>query len=65
MSSNHASLRPLPLSLLLMRLGVLAVMLPWTLDKFVRPEHQAVSPPDAPLPVPKPGPCRRGQPAWA
>lgn len=41
MSSNHASLRHLPLSLLLMRLGVLAVMLPWTLDKFVRPEHSA------------------------
>ena len=41
MSSTHASLRHLPLSLLLMRLGVLAVMLPWTLDKFIHPDHSA------------------------
>lgn len=33
--------RHLPLSLLLLRLGALAVMLPWTLDKFIRPEHSA------------------------
>src|SRR3546814_15886449 len=39
MSSTHASLRHLPLSLLLLRLGVLAVMLPWTLDKFIHPDH--------------------------
>lgn len=39
--SPDSSLRHLPLSLLLLRLGVLAVMLPWTLDKFVRPEHAA------------------------
>ncbi len=38
---NSSSLRYLPLSLLLLRLGVLVVMLPWTLDKFVRPEHSA------------------------
>lgn len=41
MSSTHASLRHLPLSLLLLRLGVLAVMLPWTLDKFIHPDHSA------------------------
>lgn len=29
----------LPLSLLLLRIGVFIVMLVWTLDKFVRPEH--------------------------
>src|SRR3990172_3575298 len=29
----------LPLSLLLLRIGVFIVMLTWTLDKFVRPEH--------------------------
>lgn len=31
--------RHLPLSLLLLRLGVLAVMIPWTIDKFVHPAH--------------------------
>lgn len=29
----------LPLSLLLLRIGVAAVMLPWAIDKLVRPEH--------------------------
>lgn len=38
---NDSQLRRLPPSLLLLRLGVLAVMVPWTLDKFVRPEHAA------------------------
>lgn len=33
--------RHLPLSLLLLRLGVFVVFLVWTLDKFVRPEHSA------------------------
>ena len=31
----------LPLALLLLRLGVFVVMLLWTLDKFMRPEHTA------------------------
>lgn len=31
----------LPISLLLLRLGVFVVLLMWTLDKFVRPEHAA------------------------
>ena len=31
----------LPLSLLLLRLGVFIVMFMWTLDKFVNPEHAA------------------------
>lgn len=31
--------RHLPLSLLLLRLGVFVVFLMWTLDKFVQPEH--------------------------
>lgn len=31
----------LPLSLLLLRLGVFVVMFIWTVDKFVRPEHAA------------------------
>jgi hypothetical protein len=31
----------LPLALLLMRLSVFAVLLVWTVDKFVRPEHAA------------------------
>lgn len=31
----------LPLSLLLLRLGVFVVFLFWTLDKFVNPEHTA------------------------
>lgn len=31
----------LPAALLGLRLGVLAAMLAWTLDKFVRPEHAA------------------------
>lgn len=39
--SNDSQLRHLPLSLFLLRLGVLAVMLPWTIDKFIRPEHAA------------------------
>lgn len=39
--SNDSQLRHLPLSLFLLRLGVLAVMVPWTIDKFVRPEHAA------------------------
>jgi len=31
----------LPLSLLLLRVGVFVVMLMWTLDKFLHPEHAA------------------------
>lgn len=31
--------RHLPLSLLLLRLGIFVVFLVWTLDKFVQPEH--------------------------
>ncbi|MAM88915.1 MAG: hypothetical protein CME36_16550 [unclassified Hahellaceae] len=31
----------LPLSLLLLRLGIFIVFLMWTLDKFVQPEHAA------------------------
>jgi putative oxidoreductase len=31
--------RHLPLSLLLLRLGIFIVMFVWTLDKFVNPEH--------------------------
>ncbi len=31
----------LPLSLLLLRLGVFIVMFMWTIDKFLRPEHAA------------------------
>lgn len=31
----------LPLALLLLKLSVFAVMLAWTIDKFVRPEHAA------------------------
>ena len=31
----------LPISLLCLRLGVFIVMLAWTVDKFVRPEHAA------------------------
>ena len=31
----------LPISLLFLRLGVFVVMLAWTIDKFVRPEHAA------------------------
>lgn len=33
--------RRLPLALLLLRLSVFLVMLMWTLDKFIRPEHAA------------------------
>jgi putative oxidoreductase len=33
--------RNLPLSLLLLRVGVFVVMLMWTLDKFVNPGHSA------------------------
>jgi uncharacterized membrane protein YkgB len=33
--------RYLPLSLLLLRLGIFVVFLFWTLDKFVQPEHAA------------------------
>lgn len=33
--------RHLPLSLLLLRLGIFVVFLFWTLDKFVQPEHTA------------------------
>jgi hypothetical protein len=33
--------RRLALSLLMLRLGVFLVMLMWTIDKFVRPEHAA------------------------
>jgi putative oxidoreductase len=32
----------LPVSLLLLRIGVAAVMLPWAVDKLVRPEHAGV-----------------------
>jgi putative oxidoreductase len=38
MISNDKKVR---LSLLLLRLGVFVVMLMWTLDKFVRPDHAA------------------------
>lgn len=31
--------RKLPRSLLLLRLGVAGVMIPWTIDKLVRPEY--------------------------
>ena len=31
----------LPVALLTLRLGVFVVMLMWTLDKFIRPEHSA------------------------
>ncbi len=31
----------LPLALLLLRLGVFVVMMMWTIDKFVRPQHTA------------------------
>ncbi len=41
MPDQTAAPRHLPLSLLLLRLGVLAVMIPWTIDKFVRPDHAA------------------------
>ena len=33
--------RKLEISLLLLRLGVAAVMLPWAIDKLVRPDHAA------------------------
>lgn len=33
--------RRLALSLLMLRLGIFVVMLMWTLDKFVRPDHAA------------------------
>lgn len=33
--------RDLAISLLLLRLGVAAVMVPWAVDKLVRPEHTA------------------------
>lgn len=33
--------RRIPLALLLLRLSVFLVMLMWTLDKFIRPEHAA------------------------
>ena len=33
--------RRLAISLLLLRLGIFVVMLMWTLDKFVRPDHAA------------------------
>lgn len=33
--------RKLQISLLLLRLGVAAVMLPWAIDKLVRPDHAA------------------------
>jgi len=36
---NSASNRRLEISLLLLRLGVFIVMLMWTLDKFVQPNH--------------------------
>jgi putative oxidoreductase len=35
------TLQRLPLALLFLRLGVFIVMLMWTLDKLVRPEHAA------------------------
>src|SRR3546814_18351018 len=41
MNSTQASLRNIPLSLLLLRLGVLAVMLTWTLEKFILPDNLA------------------------
>lgn len=40
--NDHPQLRHLPLSLFLLRLGVLAVMLPWTIDKLINPEHAAM-----------------------
>lgn len=36
-----AKIDRLPLSLLLLRLGVFVVMFIWTIDKFIRPEHAA------------------------
>lgn len=39
--SDAPNLARLPLSLLLLRLGVTAVMLPWTLDKLINPAHTA------------------------
>lgn len=39
-TENHA-LKQLPLALLLLRWSVFLVMLMWTLDKFLRPEHAA------------------------
>lgn len=37
---NHSD-RKLAISLLLLRLGVAAVMLPWAVDKLMRPDHAA------------------------
>jgi hypothetical protein len=39
--TNSSPLRHLPLSLLLLRIGVLMVMIPWTLDKLLNPSHAA------------------------
>lgn len=44
--NTHAAMpdtlyKPLSRSLLMLRLGVFVVMLMWTLDKFVNPEHTA------------------------
>lgn len=38
---NDTTTRKLEASLLALRLGVAAVMLPWAVDKLVRPEHAA------------------------
>lgn len=37
--SSASAPRALPLSLLLLRLGVAIVMIAWTADKFVNPDH--------------------------
>lgn len=40
-TTPSAEIRHLPLSLLLLRLGVFVVMLFWSLDKLLHPEHSA------------------------
>lgn len=41
MTQSELSIPQLPSALLYLRLGVFAVMLMWTLDKFVNPAHAA------------------------
>jgi putative oxidoreductase len=36
---SYNSIDRLPLALLLLRLGVAAVMIPWSIDKIVNPDH--------------------------
>ncbi|MGY9106653.1 MAG: hypothetical protein ACKVG0_09000 [Alphaproteobacteria bacterium] len=40
-SSPSSSPAQLKLGLLLLRLGVAAVMIPWSIDKIINPEHTA------------------------